>query len=182
MIPLFVGVGTLALAVASVYVAHQSHESQRRFAQRAEDSEDKGERQRIGSLARQWVLAHTHERVGSKRLTISEAPPYLYLVLGDEVSASSQPHAAEFLREIRALVRQLPGESSREADTYAAELSASALFSTRMWVKDPLDWSIKKAIRVRDAEVELKPLRAEYETAKAGKAGRAGRAGRAGKN
>lgn len=168
VIPLFVGVGTLLLAVASVYVAQQSHVNQRRSNERAEALEYRAERQRIGAYARQWLLAFVSQRVGTRALEVTESPPYLYLLLGDEVSASTQPFADDFLEEIRGFVQQLPAEHTPEADAYAQELSGRALFSTRTWVRDPQDWLDTKDQRAAAFETDLEQVRAAYENAKAG--------------
>jgi len=162
VIPLFVGVGTLALAVASVYVAYKSHVSQKRATDRAEVLQHRSERTQIGAIVRQLVLALAAKRIGMEAATTQESAAYISLVLNDEISASTQANASELLQDVQELVREIPGERNDDADALASELSAAALVSMRAWVKEPEQWLATKDTRVERREARLRPLRADY--------------------
>lgn len=163
VIPLLVGVGTLALAVASVVVARQSFLAEQRARKAAEQNDRRASRHRLGAAMRRYVMASLGTAIGDDSLAVAGSPVLLGLEAGDEALASAEPHAEALWEEVDKLVDGLPREPYATAKALAADTTGAALATIRGWMRSPAAWDLDTRDRAAFLLTNQKALVEAYE-------------------
>jgi hypothetical protein len=163
VIPSLVGLGTLALAVASVVVARQSFLAEQRARKAAEGNERRAARRRISAAMRRYVMASFGAAIGDGSLALTGSPVLLGLEAGDEAVSSAEPHAEALWEEVEKLISRLPSEQYPSAKALAADTTGAALASIRDWMRSPAAWDLGTRYRAALLVTNQKALVEAYE-------------------
>jgi hypothetical protein len=140
VVPGFVGLATVFIAVVSVLIARQSHQLTASMRAAEEKAGSLAERKELGELARNFVVGQMAVMAGD-RVPGLELPGLIRMQMADQAGVSTQPFANDLHDEVVETSELLQRKVDARTHAVNTRLTADAILSIREWVKDPVAWN-----------------------------------------